>query len=290
MAQQNEHVGMNKTGVQMSPFDTKAMLSDDNILARGHTGDQTEAVRLRQSDITEGDNLGSIPVPGTMKGMASMGMHMLTGDMPQVLLDKMAERLAMERTATRLYDALLTKLAVVSHSRSSISVDQVASICGDEARHALLLADAIASLGGDPTSMTLSADLAGVEAMGLVHAVLTAELIDGVCWETLIALSAWYEETVGLGAQGRATVDHTTSAAASPGAPLSEPSVSADGGGDPNLGATADNTSGADLGATSHLAGGAGAGTGAVAGTGTGDGASGGTVNQGIVTPDGKTH
>ena len=321
MAQQNEHVGMNKTGVQMSPFDTKAMLSDDNILARGHTGDETAAVRLRQSYITEGDNLGSIPVPGTVKGMASMGMHMLTGDMPQVLLDKMAERLAMERTATRLYDALLTKLAVVSDSRSSISLDQVASIRGDEARHALLLADAIASLGGDPTSMTPSADLAGVEAMGLVqvlndpntslaqslHAVLTAELIDGVGWETLIALSeeqghpdlvdgfstasqqerkhlamiqTWYEETVGLGAQGRASVDHATSAAATPGATLSEPGVATDASaGDPNLGATAGNTSGADLGATSNLA-----------GAGTGDGASDSTVNQGIVSPDGTTH
>jgi hypothetical protein len=183
--------------------------------------------------------------------------------------------------------------------------------------------------------MTPSADLAGVEAMGLVqvlndpntslaqslHAVLTAELIDGVGWETLIALSdeqghpdlvdgfstasqqerkhlamiqTWYEETVGLGAAGRATVDHTTSAAASPGATLSEPSVSAAGGGDPDLGATAGNTSGADLGATSNLSGGAGSGSGSGSGTGAGagagDGASDSTVNQGIVTPDGKTH
>jgi rubrerythrin len=238
----------------------------------------------------------------------------------------MAERLAMERTATRLYDALLTKLAVVSDSRSSISLDQVASIRGDEARHALLLADAIASLGGDPTSMTPSADLAGVEALGLVqvlndpntslaqslHAILTAELIDGVGWETLIALSdeqshpdlvdsfstasqqerkhlamiqTWYEETVGLGAQGRASVDHATSAAATPGATLSEPGVATNAGaGDPSLGATAGNASGADLGATSNLEGGA------SPSNGPGDGASDSTVNQGIVSPDGKTH
>jgi rubrerythrin len=267
MAQENEHMGMNKTGVQMSPFDTKAMLSDDNILERGYVADETAAARLRQSYIRESDGLGSIPVPGTMTGMASMGMHMLMGDMPQVLLDKMAERLAMERTATRLYDALLTKLEVVTAGRSSINLEQVASIRGDEARHALLLADAIASLGGDPTSMTPSADLAGVEAMGLVqvlndpctslaqslHAILTAELSDGVGWETLVALAdeqshpdlvdgfstalqqerkhlamiqTWYEEAVGLGAEGPANVDHRTSGAATPGAALAEPDLS----------------------------------------------------------------
>ncbi|WP_182989426.1 ferritin-like domain-containing protein [Massilia sp. Se16.2.3] len=198
MAQEKEHVGMNKTGVQMSPLQTKAMLDDDRIIARGHPGDETAMAQLRQSYIAEGDNVGSIPMPGTMKGMVSMGVNMLKGDKPQVLLDKLAERLAMERTATRLYDALLTKLAVVNEGRASINLDDVASIRGDEARHALLLRDAITSMGGDPTAMTPSADMAGVEAMGLVqvlndprtslaqslHAILTAELSDGVGWET----------------------------------------------------------------------------------------------------------
>jgi ferritin-like protein len=240
MAEQKEHVGMNKTGVQMSPFQTKAMLSDDNIITRGHPGAETELVQLRQAYIAESEGLGSIPVPGTMKGMASMAVNMVTGNKPQILLDKMAERLAMERTATRLYDALLTKLDVME-GQGTITREQVASIRGDEARHALLVRDAIESMGGDPTAMTPSADLAGVEAMGLVqvlsdprtsmaqslHAILTAELSDGVGWETLIALAgehgqagmvdgfsdallqerkhqamiqAWYEEALGLDA------------------------------------------------------------------------------------------
>lgn len=239
MAEQKEHVGMNKTGVQMAPLQTKAMLDDDNIIARGTPGDETAMAQLRQSYIAEEDGLGSIPVPATMKGMVSMGVHMLKGDSPQILLDKMAERLAMERTATRLYDALLTKLDALGEGTLSITREQVASIRGDEARHALLMRDAIATMGGDPTAQTPSADLVGVEAMGLVqvlsdprtslaqslHAILTAELSDGVGWETLIALASesgqdemvdgfsdallqerkhqamiqtWYEEAVGL--------------------------------------------------------------------------------------------
>lgn len=203
MAQEKEHLGMNKTGVQMSPLNTKAMLDDDANLIRGEAGDEMEATRLRETYIEEGDGLGSVPVPGTMTGMVSMGLNMLKGNKPQIMLDKLAERLAMERTATRLYDALLAKLAVVSDGKASISMDDVVSIRGDEARHALLVSDAIESMGGDPTAMTPSADLVGVEGQGLVqvltdprtslaeslHAMLTAELSDGAGWETLIALA-----------------------------------------------------------------------------------------------------
>lgn len=204
MAEKTEHMGMNKTGVQMSPLNTKRMLEDDNrILARGQPGDETQMAELRQSYIRESNGFGSIPVPGTLKGMASAAMDMLKGDRPQILIDKLAERLAMERTATRLYDALLTKLPLVDEGKVSITAEDVASIRGDEARHALLISEAIASIGGDPTAMTPSADNVGVEAMGLVqvlgdprsslaqslHALLTAELSDGVGWETLIALA-----------------------------------------------------------------------------------------------------
>ena len=208
MAQEKEHVGMNKTGVQMSPLNTKAMLDDDRIIMRGQPGNETGAALLRQAYIAEGEGLGSIPVPGTMKGMVSMGLNLLKGDEPQILLDKLAERLAMERTATRLYDALLTKLAVVSEGKASITLEDVASIRGDEARHALLVRNAIESMGGDPTAMTPGADLVGVEGLGLVqvltdprtslaqslHAMLTAELSDGAGWETLIALANEHEQ------------------------------------------------------------------------------------------------
>jgi bacterioferritin (cytochrome b1) len=208
MAEQTEHMGMNKTGVQMSPLNTQAMLDDDKIITRVYTGDETELARMRESYIGESDGLGSIPPPGTMKGMVSMGVNMLKGDKPQLLLDKMAERLTMERTATRLYDALLTKLGAVTEATLSITLEQVASIRSDEARHALLIKEAIESMGGDPTVQTPCADLAGVEASGLVqvlndprtsvaqslHAILTAELSDNAGWETLIALADEHEQ------------------------------------------------------------------------------------------------
>jgi hypothetical protein len=209
MAQQHEHVGMNRTGIQMSPLETGRMLDDDDILTRGTPGDDSAALQLREAYIADSGGIGSIPAPGTVTGMVSMGVDMLTGDKPQILLDKMAERLAFERTGTRLYDALLTKLDVLqadgsaATSMGSITREQAASIRGDEARHMLLMKDAIESMGGDPTAQTPSADVVGVESMGMVqvlndprtslsqslHAILTIELCDNAGWETLIALA-----------------------------------------------------------------------------------------------------
>jgi uncharacterized ferritin-like protein (DUF455 family) len=208
MAQYSEHVGMNRTGVQMSPLDTKAMLKDDGS-ARGEEGDESALVDVRSSYIADADGVGSIPLPGTVSGALSMGVQMLKGDSPQILLDKLGERLAFERTGARLYDALITKCEVMLDGDISMSVEDLMAIRADEARHFLLLADAIESLGGDPTSQTPSADLVGVESMGLVqvlndprtslaqslHAIVTAELADKAGWETLIALADEHELT-----------------------------------------------------------------------------------------------
>jgi rubrerythrin len=208
MTQQTEHVGMNRTGIQMSPIDSKAMMGGENEV-RGEGGDQTMLVQMRSEYIADADGVGSIPLPGTITGAVSMGVQMLKGDSPQILLDKLGERLAFERTGTRLYDALITKAEVMLDGQISMTIDDLESIRADEARHFLLVRDAIESLGGDPTSQTPSADVVGVESMGLVqvlndprssiaqslHAILTAELSDKAGWETLVALADEHELT-----------------------------------------------------------------------------------------------
>jgi rubrerythrin len=194
MAQQTEHLGMNRTGVQMSPIDTAAMQGSDNAPIRGAPGDERALLDAREAVIIDAGDIGSMPMPGTSP---------LKGDRPQILLDKLGERLAVERTGTRLYDALLAKCDVMRDAPAGMTRDHVADIRRDEARHFLLLKDAIESLGGDPTAQTPGADVAGVESQGLVqvlvdprtnlaqslHAVLTAELADRAGWETLVMLA-----------------------------------------------------------------------------------------------------
>ncbi len=206
MTLQTEHVGMNRTGIQMSPIDSKAM---QELVPAIDASDDAALAELRSDYITNADSLGSVPLPGTITGAVSMGLGMLKGDSPQILLDKLGERLAFERTGTRLYDALITKCDVMLDGDISMTIEDLEQIRADEARHFRMLADAIESLGGDPTSQTPSADLAGVESMGLVqvlndprttiaqslHAIVTAELSDKAGWETLIALADEHELT-----------------------------------------------------------------------------------------------
>jgi rubrerythrin len=184
------------------------MLKDDGS-ARGEPGDESSLVDVRSSYIADADGVGSVPLPGTVSGAVNMGIQMLKGDSPQILLDKLGERLAFERTGARLYDALITKCEVMLDGQISMSIDDLMAIRSDEARHFLMLADAIESLGGDPTSQTPSADIVGVESSGLVqvlndprtslaqslHAIVTAELSDKSGWETLVALADEHELT-----------------------------------------------------------------------------------------------
>ena len=209
MTLQTEHVGMNRTGIQMSPIDSKAMQELVPAITGTDGGDEAALATLRSDYITNADSLGSVPLPGTITGAVSMGLSMLKGDSPQILLDKLGERLAFERTGTRLYDALITKCDVMLDGDISMTIEDLEQIRADEARHFNMISDAIESLGGDPTSQTPSADLAGVESMGLVqvlndprttiaqslHAIVTAELSDKAGWETLIALADEHELT-----------------------------------------------------------------------------------------------
>jgi hypothetical protein len=205
---QTEQVGMNRTGIQMSPIDSAAMQEVDPALAAGDLGDESALAELRNAYILDADTLGSVPLPGTIAGAVNMGVSLLKGDSPQILLD-MGERLAFERTGTRLYDALITKCEAMLDGDISMTMEDLEQIRADEARHFLLISDAIESLGGDPTAQTPSADLAGVESMGLVqvlndprttiaqslHAIVTAELSDKAGWETLVALADEHELT-----------------------------------------------------------------------------------------------
>ena len=199
-----ENVGMNRTGIQMSPIDAAAMQDyDPAILDVVPEGSEDDLALIRNDYIAQADSFGSVPVPATVTGAVSMGMQALKGESPAILMDKLGERLAFERSGTRLYDALILKCGVLLDANFSMTVDELARIREDEARHYGIVKQAIESLGGDPTAMTPSADLAGVESMGLVqvlgdprtsitqclHAILTAELSDNAGWETLVALA-----------------------------------------------------------------------------------------------------
>jgi hypothetical protein len=139
-----DQVGMNRTGIQMSPIDSKAMQDVDPSMISDEPGDESALADLRNDYIANADTLGSVPLPGTVNGALTMGFSILKGGSPQILIDKLGERLAFERMGTRLYDALITKCEIMLDGDISMTIDDLEQIRADEARHFLLLRDQIA--------------------------------------------------------------------------------------------------------------------------------------------------
>jgi hypothetical protein len=197
-------MGMNRTGVMTSPIESQKMLEAEEALNPLFEGEPADFVDIKVQSITEADRLGSVPPPASVKGVLKTGMKMMTGARPQVFLDKLAERAAYERGGTRLYDALIVKFQTARGADTSgATMAELTKIRADEVAHYHIVVDAIRSLGGDPTAQTPSADIVGVETMGLMqvlndprttfsdclNAMLIAELTDVDAWNLLANLA-----------------------------------------------------------------------------------------------------
>jgi rubrerythrin len=196
-------VGMNRTGLDMAP-QSKGDMIDYAQAEAGRAPESDGAFEaVHMAYIEEAERVGSVPIPATVKGMAATAASKVTGKNPEVLIDKLGERLAFERAGTRLYEAMLLKCGVVDEANNPIDVAALGRIRDDEERHFHLVHKVIEQLGADPTAMTPCADVVGVQGMGLMqvisdprttiaqalNALLTAELTDNASWELLIELA-----------------------------------------------------------------------------------------------------
>jgi rubrerythrin len=195
-------LGKNRTGIDMSPIDAKEMIALARITPPSSHGDEQAIAEMRREYIAEADVIGSVPPPGTLKGVASTAMEKLTGKNPEVFIDKLGCRLAFERTGVRLYDALITKCSA-SPTGSAVPLERLREFRSEEFQHFKLVESAIRSIGADPTAQTPSADVDGVASLGLIQvltdprtsiahcleAMLIAELADNDAWQLLIMLA-----------------------------------------------------------------------------------------------------
>ncbi len=196
-------LGKNRTGIEMSPIDKRAMMEDTELTVPSTETDGAVLAAARAEYFVMPDVIGSVPPPASVKGMATTGLEALKGVNAAVLIDKLAQRLAFERTGSRLYEALIEKCAAEGAPPQGPTVAELQEIHAEEVRHFELLREVIATLGADPTTMTPSADLTAVQSMGLIkvvtdarttvrqslEAMLTAELVDNDGWALLIELT-----------------------------------------------------------------------------------------------------
>ena len=226
-------IGMNRTGTAMSPIDVKAMTEAADALSPAMPIDTTAMDAERTTYINESEAVGSIPPPASMKGMLKAGMAKMKGGAPSIFMDKLGERIAFERSGTRLYEALITKYNAVQGLGQEVlpPADQLppadgaaaapGSVAGEtplatlqriraeELAHFRMLGEAMLKMGGDPTAQTPCADVAATASMGILqvltdprttlaqslNAILIAELADNAGWELLAQLAEQAGET-----------------------------------------------------------------------------------------------
>jgi hypothetical protein len=220
--------GMNRTGAAVSPEGTQAMTRAANELTPPMQIDTAASEAQRIVYINEAAAVGSIPPPPSLKGVVKTEVARLKGSNLSIFLDKLGERIAYERSGTRLYDALINKYQAVSMMKGGMlpTVEELAAkggaapivispvagedaagtlerIRAEELQHFRLLCDAMQKLGGDPTAQTPCADVIGTASMGFMqvltdprttlaqclNTMLAVELTDNAAWELLIQLA-----------------------------------------------------------------------------------------------------
>lgn len=221
-------LGQNRTGAAINPKDISRMIEAADELSPQVpiSTAPIEAERLRH--IAEADTIGSIPPPASLlKGSVKKGVALLNGVSPSLFMDKVGERLAFERTGTRLYDALISKYMTLAEAggeelpaletlaledeegepvlarAGETPLQTLRRIRSEEHGHFLMLCEVMTQLGGDPTAQTPSADVAATATLGVLqvitdprttlaqclNAALVAELTDTASWELLSDLA-----------------------------------------------------------------------------------------------------
>ncbi len=204
----NTKLGANRTGIDMSPKLTQEMIdgSDKFFLEKGKPGHSSQFFELKNDYLDDDEPLGSVPLPGTLKGAVKSTLKMATGHHPEVFINKLGQRLAFERSGVRIYEQLMIKCqhAAAQHpGRPVVPMDRLKEFHQQEAEHFHLLVQCLEQLGADPTAQTPDADASGVAATGLMkvivdprtslsqslEAMLSIELTDNAAWELLIKLA-----------------------------------------------------------------------------------------------------
>jgi len=223
--------GANRTGAASNPAGIDAMLEAVRSLSPP-TRISTLLIDLeRQRYIVAADSVGSIPPNKSASQLSLTDASSIDDTGLSVFLDKLGERIAFERTGTRLYDALLSKCLALANvggetlplseslaelerpettalEQSEHPLETLTRIRSQEHAHLRMLCECVRTLGGDPTAQTPCADVAATASMGLMqvmtdprttlaqclNTLLTAELTDNAGWDLLGKLA----ESMGL--------------------------------------------------------------------------------------------
>jgi rubrerythrin len=196
-------IGPNRTGISVSPRQSKEAVESAQQGVARESLDVGAHHRSAVAVARDSEPLGTMPPPASVKGAAKAMLERMKGNQPTVFLDAIGERIAFERTGVRLYEALLCRFDAAHPHAGSPSRGELERIRDEELGHFQMLCRAMEQLGGDPTTVTPSADAIAVASSGLVglvndpratlteglKAILVAELADNDSWAMLCRMA-----------------------------------------------------------------------------------------------------
>lgn len=197
-------MGMNRSGLATAPVMAPSMLEVPSLTHPTHQGDEALIAGERIAYSLEGEPAVTMPPPGSLEELGYATVKLLKGEKAAVLIDKLGERMAFERSGVRLYEALISKFDAFGAFEGGPTRDDLQTILLQEQEHFRLLAQTIRGLGSDFTAVTPSANVHDVLGEGLravmtdprtnlqqgLEAALLAELSDNDCWANLIRLAS----------------------------------------------------------------------------------------------------
>jgi hypothetical protein len=175
--------------VRTIPFESvKQMIEGAAEFGPTTRGDATGIARTRVAYAKAGGSLGTMPPTEHSAAV-------------EAALDKLGARLQFERSGTRLYEALMSKVDAYGTFAGGPSRDELQAIRNEEHHHAILAQELIEALGGDPRLLTPCANLHATASRGLcdvltdprtdlvqgLDAIIVAELVDRESWDQLVA-------------------------------------------------------------------------------------------------------
>jgi rubrerythrin len=195
-------MGNNRTGIARAPKQAEAMVEASEKLV-SEPAEAEQAQRVREEYAREAEPLGSVPPPATAKQAGKAVKQKVKGQSPNLLVDKLGERLAFERSGVRFYQALIGKLEAYGGFAGGPSAEDLEEILEEELLHFQQLEQLIRAAGGDPTALTPAADFTANLGKGIgdvlgdprttfvqgLEAMLVAELADNDSWDALVALA-----------------------------------------------------------------------------------------------------
>jgi len=195
--------GKNRTGVARAKERCVEMLRGNEEFAPAAGLDGASIAELRKEYASEGEPLGTLPPPASAQQLGKTAVATIRDGHPSVFVDKLAARLAFERSGVRLYEALLSKFDAIGGFENGPERSDLTLLLDQEMAHFMMLHRAIEQLGADPTAMTPAADVEATASLGLqamvveprtslaqaLEAMLIVELADNEMWDALVELA-----------------------------------------------------------------------------------------------------